>query len=98
MCPRCLQEVTADMRVRERYHRCSLCNRELTLTSDVVPAAAPAAEDIAQQLVEARVLLDDALADRAEAETTLEGLRVEERNLSSALNTEIRVYVSPDVD
>jgi hypothetical protein len=98
ICPRCVQEITPDMRVRERYHRCSLCNRPLTMNSDVVPRTAPASDDLKQQLIEAGQLLEQATLDAAESERALAALNQKEEQLGRSLNQETTVYLSPVVD
>lgn len=98
VCPRCTQEVTADMRALERWQRCSLCSRPLIVNSDAVPRTAPASVDIAQQLDEAQGLLVEAEADAAKADGELAALRRQEHELSASLDAETAAYVSPAMD
>jgi hypothetical protein len=98
MCPRCLQELTADMRQREAYARCALCNRTLSTTSDHVPRATPDPTDIAAQLDEAEAVLRDVEGEEGEGQKALSALREREASAERALDAESAAYVAPAVD
>lgn len=98
VCPRCVQEITTEMRHRELQGRCSLCNRPLRTTSDRVPKTTPRTDDIDLQIDEANIVLGDVLRERGEVSKQLRDLQKEESNFATQLEVETRVYVSPSVD
>ncbi len=98
ICPRCLLEITPEMRQREQHARCSLCNRPLRVTSDTPPRAMPKTGDIDLQIEEAEEVLKDVRRERKGAQATLEKLRTQEAEISRDLDIESQAYVSPAVD
>ena len=98
LCPRCLQDVTSDMRERERYQRCMLCSRPLTVTSDAIPRAAPSAADLADQVAEAELMLADLRVELDARLTERATLQGEEARLARLVEEESRAYVSPALD
>jgi len=98
ICPRCLLEITPEMRLRERYARCSLCNRLLRTTSDTPPRAMPKTQDIDLQIEETVAILKDVRRERAAVQDKLDQLRALESEIGHSLNVESQVYVSPAVD
>ncbi len=59
ICPRCTTEITEEMKDREKYGRCSLCNRILVRTTDSLPRSSSRADDIYEQINEAETVLGD---------------------------------------
>ncbi len=98
ICPRCLLEITSEMRLRERYARCSLCNRLLRTTSDTPPRAMPKTQDIDLQIEETVAILADVRREREAVQDKLDQLRALESDIGHSLNMETQVYVSPVVD
>ena len=90
ICPRCLQDITPEMRIREQYARCCLCNRPLTTTSDAPPKAMPRTEDIDLQIEEAETVLKDIHKEIATLRETLETLRTLEAEIGKNLEIEGR--------
>lgn len=98
ICPRCLLEVTDEMRQREQHVRCSLCNRPMRTTSDTPPRATPKLDDIDLQIAEARSVLHDV---RKEIEQSLHNLtqaQDKETKIGQQIDKESQAYVSPAVD
>src|SRR6266568_523822 len=98
ICPRCLQDITPEMRIREQYARCCLCNRPLTTTSDAPPKAMPRTEDIDLQIEEAEAVLKDIHQEIETLLNKLGELRTLEAEIGKNLEEEVQVYVSPSVD
>lgn len=98
ICPRCLLGITPEMRLRERYARCSLCNRPLRTTSDTPPRAMPKTEDIDLQIEETKAILKDVRREREIVQDRLEQLRASVSEIGHSLNMESQAYVSPAVD
>lgn len=98
ICPRCLQEITLEMRQREQYAHCSLCNRPFRTLSDSLPRSAPKTEDIDLQIEETETILQDVHIEKQELEGRLQRLRVQENEIGHELDAESELYVSPAVD
>lgn len=98
ICPRCLLEITPEMRQREQFARCSLCNRPIRTTSDTPPRSTPKSEDLDLQIEETQTVLKDVQRERDGASRALQQLRVEEVELGRRLDTESRLYIAPVVD
>jgi hypothetical protein len=98
ICPRCLQDITAEMMMREQYARCNLCNRPLTVTSDALPRSMPRIEDIDLQIEEAEIVLKDIIREKEILQHRLEEIRVSEAEIGSILDRESQMYISPSVD
>jgi hypothetical protein len=98
ICPRCLLDISDEMRAREHDGRCCLCNRPLRASSDAVPRLAPKAEDIENQLGEAEEVMADVRREKALVEGSAQRLGIERDLLSRKLDAESRAYVSPSVD
>lgn len=97
-CPRCLLNITEEMRQREQHARCSLCNRPLRTTSDALPRSIPRVDDIDLQISEAREVLADIKRELREAQRELEQQRAEEQIVAQQLDQEILAFVSPAID
>ncbi len=98
ICPRCLLEITSEMRQREQYARCSLCNRPLRTTSDTPPRAMPKTIDIDLQIEETKTVLNDVSRERGALDVKLKELRAVEEEIGHSLDMESQAYVSPAVD
>jgi len=98
ICPRCMSSINNEMRQRELYARCSLCNRPLTVTSDKVPIATPRTEDIDFQIEEVQLILGNISREKDEKLVSIRELNLLKVDISQALNEEARVYVSPSLD
>lgn len=98
ICPRCMASITAEMKQRELYARCSLCNRPLTVTSDKVPSATPKTKDIDFQIEEIKEILENIRYEKGEKLATINRLNSLKTNLSQTLDKEAKVYISPSVD
>ncbi|GAB4237310.1 MAG: hypothetical protein Kow00121_64410 [Elainellaceae cyanobacterium] len=98
ICPRCLQEITLEMRQREQYAHCSLCNRPFRSLSDSLPRSAPKTEDIDLQIEEAETILQDVQLEKRELEYRLQRFRIQETEIGRELDAESELYVSPRVD
>src|SRR6266567_6266622 len=91
ICPRCLQDITPEMRIREQYARCCLCNRPLTTTSDAPPKAMPRTEDIDLQIEEAEAVLKDIHQEIETLLNKLGELRTLEAEIGKNLEEEVQV-------
>ncbi len=98
ICPRCLQEITHDMRERELGGRCSLCNRPFVITSDTLPKRITKTEDIDSQIDEAETILSSVKSENNASRDQLNDLQSEEQRLSLDLESMLSVYVTPSVD
>lgn len=98
ICPRCLLEITPEMRLREQYARCSLCNRPLRTTSDTLPRATPKTADVDLQIEETEKILADVRREKEVVESKLDQLRGQESEIGQTLDLECQAYVSPAVD
>lgn len=98
VCPRCLLEITHDMKAREDHGRCSLCNRLVRATSDQTPRVLPHAQDIQHQVDEAVAMLASARREHESLKGRSALLRERESTLSAELNRETAAFVSPALD
>jgi hypothetical protein len=98
ICPRCTQDITEEMKDRETYGRCSLCNRILFKTSDSLPRSSARAEDIRDQVSETETVLREIKSDQLQLRADLIQLQNRHRQISEQLDAESRSYVSPAVD
>jgi hypothetical protein len=98
LCPRCLLDITVDMRRREEYGRCCLCNRPLTTSSDNPPRLAARAEDIDEQLDEARRIYQDIEREIEDVSLNERQMGDAERRVSEDLDLQVAAYISPSVD
>jgi hypothetical protein len=98
VCPRCLLDITNEMRQREQLDRCTLCNRPLRATSDSLPRSLPRLDDINAQIDEAEEIIQDVILERQALETRSTENQVAEQMLSISLDRESAVFVSPVVD
>ena len=97
-CPRCLQEITAEMEARETYGDCALCARPLGMTSDEMPVQAPKPDDVEAQIAELDVVLGGVDEEVGAAGTRLAEIAREESELARELDRAMRQFVSPSVD
>lgn len=98
ICPRCLQDITVEMRQREHSARCSLCNRPLIVTSDTAPRRVLKTDDIDIQIEEANLILKSVQKELATYQDRLTRLREREHIVGRELEAQTAVYVSPSVD
>jgi hypothetical protein len=98
ICPRCLLEITPEMRHREDYGRCTLCNRAVQVTSDQIPKNLPRSSDIQAQIEEATSVGRDLDSEIVHVYHEIERLQEAERRLSVEVDREAAAYVSPSVD
>ena len=97
-CPRCLLEITHEMKQREQTARCMLCNRPLRTTSDAPPVAVPKTNDIELQIDEVETLLSDLKKEKEDVDKKIQALKSQEEKLSVQLDQESDAYVSPAID
>ena len=97
-CPRCLQEITAEMEAREEHGDCALCARPLGMTSDEIPVQAPKPDDVQEQIAELDVVLAGVEDEVQAASDRLVQITREESALSTELDRAMRQFVSPSVD
>jgi len=90
--------ITEEMKDREKYGRCSLCNRILVQTSDSLPRSSSRADDIGEQIDETESVLRDVRRDKREAEVEIAEARLRHDSLADQLDAESRSFVSPAVD
>jgi len=98
ICPRCLLEITDEMRLREQHARRSLCNRPMRTTSDAPPRATPKLDDIDMQINEAKSVLKDVRKEIEGVQRELSQFQGKEQEIGQIINKESQVYVSPAVD
>lgn len=98
VCPRCLQEITFEMRQREQGGRCSLCSRPFVLTSDAPPKRVLKSEDIDVQLADAERVMKAVEKSLRGYERQLEQLHGNETEVAHELDAQVSAYVSPSVD
>lgn len=98
MCPRCMLEITPEMRGREDHSRCSLCNRPIRRVSDAAPRAAPSPDDIEAQIAETEEILEAVRAEQTQAETLLAAASERAARLGAELDDQTAAYVAPAVD
>lgn len=98
ICPRCLQEVTTEMKQREEYARCYLCNRSISTNSDSVPSRMPKTQDLDMQIEEAQDVLRGVQEDIATEEVKLSRLENDHAAIAAELDVEMAGYVSPALD
>lgn len=98
ICPRCLLDITDEMKQREKHARCELCNRPLRTTSDAPPRAMPRTEDINSQVEETETVLKDVRREKDDLQRELERLHTREAEISRQFDLESQAYVSPAVD
>jgi hypothetical protein len=98
VCPRCLLEITPEMKLREENSRCSLCNRPLQTTSDTPPRVIKMPQDIQLQIAEAEKLIGNIQEEIKDKNTELNALREQEIELGMSIDRESQVYVSPSLD
>ncbi len=82
ICPRCLLDITPEMRQREHHDRCSLCNRPVRVTSDTPPIRSPKTDDINLQIDEAEQISIDVRQEREIVGRTLIELQSQEATVS----------------
>jgi uncharacterized protein YydD (DUF2326 family) len=98
ICPRCLLEITPEMKAREQHARCSLCARPLRTTSDTPPKSVPRTDDIDIQIEEAEAVLGGVIREREELQARQRQLEQRRNDIGRVLDDESRAYVSPAVD
>ncbi|MCI0337691.1 MAG: hypothetical protein L0226_08950 [Acidobacteria bacterium] len=98
ICPRCLLEITDEMRQREQHARCSLCNRPMRTTSDMPPRATPKLDDIDLQINEAASVLKDVRKEIEVLQRELGRFQIKEAEIGQLIDKESQAYVSPAVD
>lgn len=98
ICPRCLLDITPEMKAREQHARCSLCARPLRTTSDSPPKSVPRTDDINLQIEEAEGVLKGVIKEREELQNRLKQLEQQRNDIGRTLDDESRAYVSPAVD
>lgn len=98
ICPRCLLDITPEMKAREQHARCSLCARPLRTTSDTPPKSVPRTDDIDLQVEEAEAVLGGIIREREELQTRQRQLVQRRNDIGRVLDDESRAYVSPAVD
>jgi hypothetical protein len=98
LCPRCLQEITSEMKLRESTGRCSVCNRPFIVSSDSLPRRLVKTDDIDLQIKETKDLLERTqIQIQRDAQALLE-LQDKEKHIGNELEKELSVYVTPSVD
>lgn len=98
ICPRCLLDITPEMKAREQHARCALCARPLRTTSDAPPKTTPRTDDIDIQIEEAEAVLSSVTRERGELQASQRQLEQQRNDIGRVLNDESRAYVSPAVD
>jgi len=98
LCPRCLQDITIEMKQRENSGRCSLCNRPLVVTSDASPRKILKTEDLDIQIEEAEEILLSVQKEVKNHENQVAQLKGSETQIGKELESQMSVYVSPAVD
>jgi hypothetical protein len=98
ICPRCLLEITDEMRQREHHARCSLCNRPMRTTSDRPPRATPRLDDIDIQINEASTVLKDVRKEIEVLQRELGQIQSKQEETEQLIDKESQAYVSPAVD
>lgn len=98
ICPRCLLDITPEMKAREQHARCSLCARPLRTNSDTPPKSLPRTDDINLQIEEAEDVLKSVTKEREELQTRQKQLEQKRSDVGRTLDDESRAYVSPAVD
>ncbi len=98
VCPRCLLDVTTEMKLREENFRCSLCNRPLRTTSDTPPRVSKQPQDIQLQISEAEKLITNIQEEIKYKTHELENMHDQEKELGISIDKESQVYVSPSLD
>lgn len=97
VCPRCSQEVTAEMRQREAEGSCTLCGRDLVVYDDT-DAWEKSLRDTKQSIKETDVLLVDHEKRIAILEKEIKSLATEIEDLEKKLQSETSQYVSPIIE
>jgi len=98
ICPRCLQGLTSEMRLREEYARCSLCNRPLNRTSDAFPRTAPSPEYIESQTQETNQVLLQVEQEIAALRERCDRVTAQVADLEAQVNEATQSYISPAMD
>ncbi len=98
ICPRCLLDITPEMKTREQHARCSLCARPLRTNSDAPPKSMPRTDDINTQIDEAEAVLKSVKSEREELQNRQRQLEQQRNDIGRVLDDESRAYVSPAVD
>ncbi|MDD5367861.1 MAG: hypothetical protein PHQ40_02150 [Anaerolineaceae bacterium] len=98
ICPRCLQEISIEMRFREKAGRCLLCNRPLITTSDSLPRRILKTDDVDVQIEETNQILDSLQRDLNGYQNRLMQLKENERAIGRELEVQVSAFVSPAVD
>src|SRR5262249_55828930 len=88
ICPRCLLEITDEMRLREQHARRSLCNRPMRTTSDAPPRATPKLDDIDMQINEAKSVLKDVRKEIEGVQRELSQFQGKEQEIGQIINKE----------
>ena len=86
ICPRCLLEITSEMKQREKHARCELCKRPLRTTSDTPPRGHASTEDINSQIEQTETVLTDVRREKAELQRDLERLLAIVRRVNARAN------------
>lgn len=97
-CPRCLQVITEEMRAREAYARCSLCDRPFASTSDSPPKLVVKAPDIEAQIEEAQSILSDVEEEISAALEVIQRSSALQAQWGAELEEEVGAYIAPSVD
>lgn len=96
-CPRCLQQVTTEMRMREDNVHCLLCGRPLLI--DVEKTRIPGKDEIVdEEINEVSVLLEKYQDDQKRLDVEINRLSIQKIELQEKLDMQSASYVSPFVD
>lgn len=96
-CPRCLQRVTTEMRMREDNARCLLCDRPLL--TDVEKTRIPDKDEILdEEINEVRILLERYQCDQQRLDIEINRISTQKIELQEKLDMQSASYVSPFVD
>ena len=97
VCPRCSQEITAEMRQREAEGFCTLCGRSL-VEHDDTDAWEKSLRDTKQSIRETDILLVDHEKRITILEKEIKPLTTEIEDLEKKLQSETSQYVSPIIE
>jgi len=97
-CPRCLQQITSEMRKREETSRCCLCSRPVSLTSDSIPQHTPTQNELEDQIGEIGNIVQSIEEKRNSLVTQNKEYHTSLKITTNELDIETRAFVAPLVD
>ena len=97
-CPRCLQEITNDMRAQEEEDLCMLCGRSFSTTENDTKAWEKTIRDAKQTIEEIGQLVDLYENRKSEISRELSALQQRIDHIEGQLSDETRRYVAPLVE